>query len=143
MRVRAAKVSFKKAAGLEPLFGHAVVRRLAWVIGEGRVYADLEKTANKHNYRLWVAEVNDSESAGDADSLWVAVREDLIADDGWDAGPEYLTFDATYPGLGIVGLVGDDLFSRRSGVTVESSSNTEHENFVYAETVYLAEPIKN
>lgn len=140
MRVRTAHVAVQKSKALPALFDLAVERHLAWVIGSGRVYSDLERVASKSGYRVWAPE----EQAEGGDGLWLAVRDDLIKEDGWEAEPASLSFETTRKGLGRVTLVGDPLFVRRNTVkALRTDEESEFDGFVYAETLYSAEPLQN
>lgn len=93
MRVRTALVTPNKASGVEAIFARAVGRHLAWVVGNGHVYADLGKTARRHGY---VFRVSDNDPA-----FWVAVREDLVG--GLiPPGDNQIFFETRRPGLGDV-----------------------------------------
>lgn len=138
MRVRTALVNPGRASGVISLFELAVERHLAWVVGVGHIYADLERVARKHGFTYWVASIDDP-------AYWVAVRDDLIEDDSVTTADGRFTFDATHPGLGVVS-VGEESFeieNHDDRVTELSTSIVpiEREDFRYTEALYSIKPL--
>lgn len=139
MRVRTAHVELLRADGVKAVFEKAVDRRLAWIVGTGHAYADLEKVANKKGYLL----NNDEDTEN-----WVAVRRDLVHDEITYAGNGIVAFAASRDDLGSVGIGADDVSFNKVGdeerlkQTVVSDP-VKTDDYVYAETLYRVAPLKN
>lgn len=137
MRVRTARVKLTKAAGLDTLFALAKERNYAWIMGEGRIYADLEKVADKNGYTAWSYDFKGDDKTG----IWVAVRTDLIAEtEGFEEDKLRLSFIPTREGLGEVVLLSGDLgevsaHSDRYKLIGETPTETFAE-YEYSEQLY-------
>jgi hypothetical protein len=140
MRVRTAGVSPNKASALKPLFDYAVERHLAWVVGTGHQYADLEKVAKKAGY-LFV-------TVPEPEEHWVAVRADLVHEDIVFEGNGLVSFAFSNDALGSVGIDLDGATFNKVGDkdrirSVEVSDMLEMNDFVYTEVLYSVVPLKN
>jgi hypothetical protein len=135
MRVRTAGASIEKATGVKALFDHAVERHLAWIIGQGHVYADLEKVGKKAGYTVTV--VPDPEG----EDFWVAVRSDLIHDDIVLEGNAHAAFAFERDALGSVGLGLDGATFNKVGDkdrinSVETAPTVTNDDYTYTEVLY-------
>lgn len=106
MRVRTAVVVPTKADAIKAIFKLANDRHLAWIIGTGRQYVDLESRAHSHGYQFWTAPGTEEEPS----KFWIAVREDLISETVGTEGESFIEFNTIYEGLGTIRIgSGQDL----------------------------------
>ena len=142
MRVRTAGVSIEKASGVKKLFDHAVARHIAWLVGTGHVYADLEKVGKKAGYTVVV--VPDPEG----EEFWVAIRSDLVHGEIILEGNAHVAFAFERDDIGSVGIGLDGATFNKVGDqdrinSVDVSPLVANAHFTYTEVLYSVTALKN
>lgn len=135
MRVRIANATVRRADGIKDLFEFAVQRHLAWIVGSGHVYKDLDDVADAHDYTFWTPEVG--EETPDA---WFAVRNDFVKEGSSVVDNDSISFEGARDGIGVITLSTSEeseFDDRESHFTLLSTGKpVETDGFSYTEILY-------
>lgn len=161
MRARTAVVKPLRADGVAEIFDRAVKRHLAWVIGTGHAYVDLENRAHSHGYSFSEFVTEDEETP----NLWVAFRSGLVEEGTLIEEANSVQFDSTAEGLGTI-RIGSGLDSQLNddkALVIEVAADgtpsafinednrftstvqdmvDARDNYIYTEYVYTIKPVQ-
>lgn len=125
MKLRVAHVKLGESSELVRLFSNGKMGKWAWITGEGGNLGEVHQAADSQGYGVFFPEALDDEDDSDK---WVAVRRDLVVEEGSNSDGQYFQFRTDSLGWVTLTANAEDQFNTDKEVSLQSELTIHDEN---------------